>query len=308
MTDIKFFLCPMSKNIVDAILGLKNPTIGFLPSRRQVDYDGGYTGWSTETFRKYVGDEVYVQRDHGGASQGKNTDDGKSSYMVDSAFMNLVHVDPWKTVSNIEEGLEKTIQDINFILEKNPSCKIEVGTEEAIFPISSEHLKWFITNLQKRLNPYAFKQIEYVVIQSGVKLDVINEKNIGKFNFKKLQDEIEICGVFGKKTKEHNGDFLSKEEREVRFKAGLTSINIGPELSIFENSMYLQHFTENQLKEADKICYESGLWKKWVTSDHDLSMDGIYFKICGHYNYSKLTLPNINIVEILKQKILNIIE
>lgn len=294
----------MSKNIVDAVIGLKNPAIGFLPSRRQVDYDGGYTGWNTETFREYVGNEFYIQRDHGGGGQGKRKDDGKVSYLVDSMFMNSIHVDPWKTVSSMEEGLEKTIQDINFILEKNPFCTIEVGTEEAIFPMSATDLKWFMEMLQQRLNPHAFKQIEYVVIQSGVKLDVVNEKNIGKFSLKKLQDEIELCGVFGKKTKEHNGDFLSKEQREVRFRAGLTSINIGPELSIFENNMYLQHFTENQLMEADRICYDSGLWKKWVTDEHDLSTKGVYFKICGHYNYDRLNLPNINIVGMLQEKIL----
>ena len=56
---IRHFIGPMSKNIVDAILQFEEETeesIGFIPSRRQVELDGGYVNnWTTEQFRKYVG-------------------------------------------------------------------------------------------------------------------------------------------------------------------------------------------------------------------------------------------------------------
>lgn len=304
MYDVKFFLCPMSKNIVDAVLQLNRNDIGFLPSRRQVDYNGGYVGWTTEQFTNYVSGRVTIQRDHGGAGQGAFPDDGVESYRTDATHFSLIHVDPWKTCTSKEQGLEKTLEDILFIHSISPQCQFEVGTEQAIFTLSTDDLFWFTQQLKNRLPDVVFQKIEYVVIQSGVGLDVVNEINTGEFNLQKLQDDIAVCRYFGKKSKEHNGDFLTQQQKNIRFQYGLSSINIGPELSMFENTMHLQHFTHEELLNADEICYASGLWKNWVTPEHDLSAPGAYFKICGHYNYSKIVLPNINVVDALKEKIL----
>ena len=38
---MKFFIGPMSKNVVDSIIEFGDG-FGFIPSRRQVDYTGGY--------------------------------------------------------------------------------------------------------------------------------------------------------------------------------------------------------------------------------------------------------------------------
>ena len=58
MKNIKYFIGPMSKNVVDAILEFCEETdnqIGLIPSRRQVEYNGGYANnWTTETFSKYA--------------------------------------------------------------------------------------------------------------------------------------------------------------------------------------------------------------------------------------------------------------
>lgn len=308
MSDVRFFICPMSKNIVDAVLELDRKDIGLLPSRRQIDYDGGYIGWNTKEFSEYVNNKVIIQRDHGGASQGKALDNGKVSYKEDSLHFNLIHIDPWKTCVTKYQGLEKTVEDILYIHSLNPNCNFEVGTEQTIFEFSSEDLFWFLNELKNILPKNIFQKIEYVVIQSGVGLNVLREANIGKFSIKKLQEEISICQYFGKKSKEHNGDFLTKEQKHIRFKSGLTSINIGPELSIFENMQYLSHIMSDELHYIDDVCKNSGFWEKWVTSTDDLSVPGTYFKICGHYNYNQLTLPKIDIVHKLKSKILTIIE
>lgn len=298
----------MSKNLVDAVVELSRSDIAFLPSRRQIDYDGGYVGWNTKDFAKYVQNKILIERDHGGAGQGKNADDGKISYEEDVNYMDIIHVDPWKNSSSIEEAFKKTVDDILYINSLNPSVKFEVGTEQAIFPVSTENLLSFLHYLKNTLPEDVFNNIEYVVIQSGVDLDVVNETNTGTFSKEKLLKEIEICKIFGKKTKEHNGDFLSKEQRNVRFDSGLHAINIGPELSIFENKCYMKHMSIEDLKKANEICFESQLWKKWILPHHDLNDFGIFFKICGHYNYKKIQLPNINIKELLKEKILSIVE
>jgi hypothetical protein len=54
----KYFIGPMSKNVVDTIVEFCNETnnrIGLIPSRRQVEWDGGYVNnWTTKEFTEYV--------------------------------------------------------------------------------------------------------------------------------------------------------------------------------------------------------------------------------------------------------------
>jgi hypothetical protein len=142
------------------------------------------------------------------------------------------------------------------------------------------------------------------VIQSGVRLDVANERNTGKFTLSKLQDAVAICNTFGKKSKEHNGDFLSLSERNIRFQNGLSSINIGPELSIFENKLHIESFSVDELNRANMLCYTTGEWRKW-TSNSDFKD---YFRICGHYNYLRINLHREDVIDRLREKIITIVE
>ncbi len=78
---MKYWIGPMSKNVVDAVIEF-NGDIGFIPSRRQVDFNGGYVNdWTTGEFANYVNDRVPIERDHGGIGQGYKFDDGFESYL-----------------------------------------------------------------------------------------------------------------------------------------------------------------------------------------------------------------------------------
>ena len=52
----KLFIGPMSKNIVDVVAEKCNNSdvsLGLIPSRRQIEHDGGYVNnWTTEEFVK----------------------------------------------------------------------------------------------------------------------------------------------------------------------------------------------------------------------------------------------------------------
>ena len=106
MKDIKFYIGPMSKNVVDAILDFTEETghkIGFIPSRRQVDYEGGYVNnWTTKTFSEYVNGRIPIERDHGGPEQGYKKDGGVKSFIEDSKYLDVIHIDPWKAFPNFE--------------------------------------------------------------------------------------------------------------------------------------------------------------------------------------------------------------
>ena len=72
----KLFIGPMTKNVVDTIIEFcekEEENIGLIPSRRQIECDGGYfNNWTTEKFAAYIKEKspLILQRDHGGMWQG----------------------------------------------------------------------------------------------------------------------------------------------------------------------------------------------------------------------------------------------
>jgi fructose/tagatose bisphosphate aldolase len=298
----------MSKNIVDVVIELQSENLGLLPSRRQIDYNGGYVNnWNTQTFSEYVKkySDLIIERDHSGAEQGILHNDEYISLDIDSNYIDIVHVDPWKKYKNLEDGISETVKYIKFIHNKNKNVKFEVGTEESIRKFSPEELSYFIQELKNRLSKDEFENIEYVCIQSGVSLDIVEQKNNGDFNRDRLIKMIDITSKYDKKSKEHNGDYLSNDEIKKRFNDGLDSINIGPEIVQLETQLYLDNFTDTQLQEFYKVCLESRKWEKWVTKDFDITNKKMLILVCGHYCYSKYDLPNLDqeIKKILKFKI-----
>ena len=272
MSNIKFYIGPMSKNVVDAVIEFTEETgnkIGFIPSRRQVEYNGGYVNnWTTEEFSKYVNGRVPIERDHGGVGQGYVEDDGYKSFRHDAKNLDIIHIDPWKVYPKYEDGLQSTIESIKKIYNINPEVLFEVGTEEAIRYFTPDDLE----RLLKDLSEFDFfDNIKYAVVQSGVGLDLGKRVNTGNFDLDRLKDFIRVCKRWGKLSKEHNGDYL---------------------------------------EDYYKICYDSRRWEKWVGEDfvpEDNKEELI--KICGHYVLSdkrfKKIKPDINdkIKSIIKNKL-----
>ena len=256
-----------------------------LPSRRQVDFDGGYVNhWTTEALSSYVEGRIKIQRDHGGAGQGRKIDDGLESYTADATYCDLIHVDPWLVCQTYDDGLEMTIRDVNHICSLDGDAAIEVGTEESIRSFDANELRRFLTDLKDRLPAESFDRIEYVVVQSGVGLDTGRQVNIGTFSSLRLRGMIEVCREFDKKSKEHNGDYLSVSEYRTRFGLGLDAINIAPEFGQIETMCYMDAMSEEELEEYYRICRESGKWEKWVGPEFvpDDNRKTLIL-ICGHY-------------------------
>ena len=139
MKSLKIYLGPMSKNIVDVAIEYSNSSsipITFIPSRRQVEYNGGYVNnWTTKEFVEYVkerSNSIHVERDHGGPGQGNVDDDGMESFKEDCKYMDVIHIDPWKKYPHYNDGLKETIKAINFCYNENPNIIFEIATEEGI--------------------------------------------------------------------------------------------------------------------------------------------------------------------------------
>ena len=172
---MRFFLGPMSKNVVDVVLEVaarSDKEWTFIPSRRQIECTGGYVNnWTTKAFTEYIKEanltNILIERDHGGPGQGLEDDDGFESLSEDLKYFNIIHIDPWKKYQLYEDALAWTIKMIQFCCAQNDTVLFEVGTEEGIRPISTSELETFLSDLESTLTSEQFNRIKYVVIQCG---------------------------------------------------------------------------------------------------------------------------------------------
>ena len=279
----------MSKNVVDSVKDFTNETginIGFIPSRRQISYNGGYVNnWTTQKFREYSKDS-FIVRDHGGPGQGSVDDDGYESLIHDCRYFDVIHIDPWKKYASYDDGLSWTIDMINFCYERNENVLFEVATEQSIRNFTPGELKRLLGDLQNSLHSDKFENIKYCVIQSGTSLK--ENCNTGEYDKDRLVSMVSVVKDFGLLTKEHNGDYLPVDLIREKFDLGLDCINIAPEFGQIETKTYLRHIIDNQ--RADllylywDICYNSRKWEKWVDDSFDpVSKKIDLINICGHY-------------------------
>lgn len=312
----KIFLGPMSKNIVDTVIDYSNEfkfPFTFIPSRRQVEYNGGYVNnWTTESFVNYVktkGKYIFVERDHGGPGQGTNMDDGIVSFKEDCKYMDIIHIDPWKKYSNYNDGLNETIKALNFCYNENSKLNFEISTEQGIRKFEVDELERFILDLQKSLKPEVYNKIKYFVVQCGTGL--LEASNIGHYEKNRLKKMVELCKKYGFISKEHNGDWVSIDLMREKFELGLDCINVAPELGQIETKALLKEIKKieniekrNELFENFfQICLNSKKWVKWVSKDFKPEENKEkLINICGHYVFSypefqkiKNQLPNSDI-------------
>jgi hypothetical protein len=308
----KYFIGPMSKNIVDSIIEFCNETdniIGLIPSRRQVENTRGYVNnWTTQEFSEYIRsktDKILIVRDHSGPEQGQISDDGYESLSEDCKHLDVIHIDPWKKYPIFSEGLEETIKMIEYCYNQNPNIQYEVGTEEAIRRFEPYELSDLIHQLKFRLNSKVFNQIKYLVIQSGTSLKGTNQT--GNYDSIRLEEMIKVCKLNNLISKEHNGDYIPISIIKEKFNLGLDSINIAPEFGLIETLTYIKEIENNwnfrMMDDFWRICFESKKWEKWVNQDFDpYTQKRDLIKICGHYVLSspefiekiKIKLPEID--------------
>lgn len=269
------FIGPMSKNIVDTAIQFqkinKSSEIVFIPSRRQIEYNGGYVNnWTTKDFVRYVKSKnsaIKIQRDHGGPSQGLLDDDGYESLSEDIKYMDIIHIDPWKKYTLLHEGIGHTIKMLKYCHSLNPTLLYEIGTEESIRYFTVEEIETLIIAIKQNVSTELYKQIKYVVIQCGTNL--CERKNTGNFDNLRLKQMLDLVYSYGFEAKEHNGDWVSKKIYDEKKKHGIKNINIAPELGEIETSVILDTINEEEYELLFNLCYTSNKWKKWVNTSFD---------------------------------------
>jgi hypothetical protein len=290
---MNLFVGPVSKNVTDVVIDYVNRyncKIVFIPSRRQIEYTGGYVNnWTTQAFCQYVRSRstssILIERDHSGPEQGRIQDDGFASLKEDCKYLDIIHIDPWKAYTTYKEGLEWTLRMIEYCYNQNPRLLFEIGTEEAIRPFSTEELDNFLMDVKQKLPVDIVSRIKYVVIQCGTQLQAT--KNVGHFSPEKLQAMLKVVQKHGFEAKEHNGDWVAPSIFKEKMSYGLTHFNIAPELGEIETRVLLSTFSKEDVEEFYKICYESNTWVKWVSDSFDAQQEKeLLMRVCGHYLFS----------------------
>lgn len=280
--NCKLFIGCVSRNTIDAAIEYCNEFnvyLGLIPSRRQIDFDGGYVNFTNKTLFEYVKNRtnnIILERDHGGPSQGKKIDDGIISLNDDCQYYDIIHIDPWKKYSSFEEGMLCTKFLIEKCLNNNKNIKFEISTEQSIKEFN-------LKELEKLIEECKDYNLEYVVIQSGTSLK--ENINTGIYDKDKLISFTNLVRKFNFKSKEHNGDYIESNLIKEKFNLGLDAINIAPEFGLIETNCYLNHINNNKklLDIFYQLCYDSGQWKKWVNKNFDVNNKEKLIKICGHY-------------------------
>jgi hypothetical protein len=205
----------------------------------------------------------------------------------------LLHIDPFKQCKSIEDAAIYTASAINLISELS-ECGYEIGTEEAIFPMSVEDAFSFFSRVQNETGSN-FDRVQYLVVQFGTK--IIGTRNTGKFDINRANEMISMCRDFGKMSKEHNGDYLSVEGVRERRSLGLDALNIAPEMGGIETDCILEWMDNNRRNLIDTFfgcCIATNRWQKWFVKNFDPNSNKVdVLRACGHYCFSTPTFAKL---------------
>jgi len=310
----------MSSEIIEAIFRVSNyqrKEIMIIASKNQIDYKGGYVnGWNTVQFmefikkmrKKYSYSGVKVCRDHCGPGFNGIFDLEDTYNTIKTDIENgfdLVHIDFCHFKGSKAEMLEESKKAVEYCLKLNPNISLEIGTDE------NEGVNFNIHNLdelEKEINFFkSFCDPKFYVVQTGSLIKEINQ--VGNFNKPFIKKVSDILKSRDLKLKEHNADYLSREEIDLR-RGIVDALNIAPQLGVVQTIFTLSKCLLYGVKFDDFLeeVYQGEKWKKWLYKNNPENKF-LCAVIAGHYhfasdNYKKM-ISELNKREDIKESIIN---
>lgn len=320
MFNAKLGVGPMSPEVVEAIFRVseyKRKELMIIASKNQIDYAGGYVNnWTTPEFMNFIkkmretypNSNVKICRDHCGPGFNGNFDLSDTYATIKSDIENgfdLIHIDFCNFKGTKEEQFEESKKAIEYCLSLQPSIRIEVGTDEnAGTTFGAMNLQ----EIEKEIDFFTgFCTPEFYVVQTGTLVKEINQ--VGNFNKEFIERIQNILKNRGVKLKEHNADYLSKDQIDSR-NGIVDAMNIAPQLGVIQTMVTLQKCLSYgvDFKEFIEEVYAGGRWKKWM---HDNSEKNkmLCVAIAGHYHFAsdsyKKIIEALSSREDMKETIIN---
>jgi fructose/tagatose bisphosphate aldolase len=289
--DFRLGFGPMSREVITAICNYTHDTkrpLMIIASRNQVDAESGYV-MTTPELRQLLDtlptDYVWICRDHCGpyfldTEKGLNLKDAVEAtkktiaYDIEQGF-NLIHID----TSRVDDTYGIAEELFKFCIDLNPNIRFEFGTEENV-GVAAGAIKYkkdvaFAKNIPN---------LEFVVAQTGSLCH--EDHQAGTFEIDTVRDLVRVANENGVKLKEHNADYLTAEQIQLRKAAGVHAMNIAPQLGVVQTKllkeMTLARGGEAQWAAFSKVVLASNRWKKWTDSEEDEQK----VVVAGHYCFS----------------------
>jgi tagatose-1,6-bisphosphate aldolase non-catalytic subunit AgaZ/GatZ len=297
-------VCPMSEIIIQAALeearDYRFPMM-FIPTLNQVDLDGGYTGFTSETFVKkvneialqlgYRGPVIYA-RDHGGPwlrdHQKKVAEESAAMRYVMRSFLsdivagfNLLHIDctvgPQGRTPTMKEVITRTGHLFGFVENVSTNLGInmcyEVGTEEVSGGLTElGDFERYLANLEDELKRRGIiSRPSFIVGQTGTNLGL---EGAGTFDPARARELVAIAMRYDVGIKQHFTDDLPHSVLKQFPRIGIAAANVGPEYASTETRAYLE--LEEKEKDLDvrdpsnlyntiePLVIKDGRWSRWL--------------------------------------------
>jgi len=254
------YFSPYSKHTVDILVDWHKATcqpLGLICSTGQVNVDGGYTGFTQESLREYVGPDAYIGRDH----LGKSEDLAKATKMLndDIGHFNYAHI-------QLED-----LRDVGAIMSQFNGCiRWEIGPGEC----EMKHWDPFdyceaVLSECKPADVFGF------AFPTGCKIDETH--NLERINASLIE---EFKGL-GYPLKGHNSDYCSEATLHRLAEFGIDSLNVAPQLGVIMTRAYCDYARVfgYDLSEWEDIVMRGGEWQRWGRERYAVELGGQY-----HFN------------------------
>lgn len=288
---------PLSPEIIEAVYRYseqRQKQMMLIASLNQINAAGGYVcGWDTLAFKQhcvalslqYPRADILLCRDHCGPFfMGEVGLDHSMDTVYDNlradceAGFDLIHIDMCHLPGSRDEILQATNRAIRFCLSIKPDMLFEVGTD-AIGGVTDPQ------ELETILGLLDFP-IEFFVVNTG---SLVREfKQAGTFDMDNTKLCTDLLHKHGIKAKEHNSDYLTPTEIQLRGKCGIDAMNVAPQLGVVQTMELIDlatdaNHTYQALAPWMHEVYTAGKWKKWT----DNADDETHCVFCaGHYHFS----------------------
>jgi tagatose-1,6-bisphosphate aldolase non-catalytic subunit AgaZ/GatZ len=256
-----------------------------IASRNQVDADSGYvmsTGQLGQQLESVKSEYIKLCRDH----CGPYFLDSEKSLGIRSAIeatkktiaadiengFDLIHID----TSRCDNGYEVADELLEFCLRLKPDVEFEFGTEENVGVTAS--IAKYQTDVRFASQ---YPNMQFVVAQTGSL--TMEDRQIGSFDPAMVRKLVAYATEAGVKLKEHNADYLTAKQIQLRRETGVHALNIAPQLGVIKTKLILSLANQFGLDTVSfkQIILNSNKWKKW----HIDGNDELKVAVAGHYCY-----------------------
>lgn len=303
MNNMRLGFGPMSPICIDTLANYSvdnQKPLMIIASRNQVDATSGYVMTTKELaqqIKNYSKEYLMLCRDHCGPyfldvektlSLTQAVDATKKTIAADiENGFDLIHID----TSRCEDSYRVADDLFNFCLKLKPDIKFEFGTEENVGVAAG--IKKYQDDVQFASQ---FPNMEFVVAQTGSL--TMEDRQVGSFDVGVVKHLVGYANAANVKLKEHNADYLTKEQIELRKKSGVHACNIAPQLGVIQTKtvLSLARYYGIDTHDFENAVLNSGKWKKWIIdggNDVKVAVAGHYCFKTNEYKHLEEQLSNL---------------